>query len=189
MDFNSKLLLDVNAGGSLMRKTPEVAFELIKLMAENNYQWYPKQSTPQRLSSMRDDEITILSRQVAMLNERMDFLSAQASQIPEEKGCSLEVVMTQFVSKMLTMVDQTTTTLEEHAATIRRLEEKVDKLVDIQEASFRKAAIKDDSREIEDYQEFIPPELYVPPKPYVPPIPFHQRLQKSAELPTYLNCF
>ncbi len=53
-------------------------------MAKNNYQWYSEQSTPQRLSSMRDDEITILSRQVAMLNERMDFLSAQASQILEE---------------------------------------------------------------------------------------------------------
>ena len=76
MDFNSKLLLDVVAGGSLMRKKHEEAFELIELMAENNYQWYLEQSTPQRLSSMLDDEITILSRQVAMINESMGFLSA-----------------------------------------------------------------------------------------------------------------
>ena len=41
------------------------------------------------------------------------------------------------------------------------LEDNVDKLVDIQEASFRGAAIKDDSREIEDYPEFVPPKLYV----------------------------
>ena len=43
--------------------------------------------------------------------------------------------------------------------------------------------------EIEDYPEYVPPELYVPPKLYVPPIPFHQHLRKSAELPTSLNCF
>ena len=42
-------------------------------------------------------------------------------------------------------VDQTTTILEKHAAAIRRLEEKVDKLVDTQEVSFRGVAIKDDS--------------------------------------------
>ena len=87
-------------------------------MAKNNYQWYPEQSTPQRLSNMRDAEITVLSRQVTMLNEMMDFLSAQASQIWEEKVCSLAVVMTQFVSTISTFVDQTTTTLEEHVATI-----------------------------------------------------------------------
>lgn len=80
---------------------------------------------------MQDDEITVLSKQVAMLNEMMDFLSAQASQILEEKSYSLEVVLTQFVSTISTFVDQTTTTLEEHAATIRRLEKKVNKFVDI----------------------------------------------------------
>ena len=58
-------------------------------MAENNYQWYPEKSTPQRLSNMRDNKITILSRQAAMRNERMDFLRAQASQIPKEKDYSL----------------------------------------------------------------------------------------------------
>ena len=84
--------------------------------------------------------------------------------------------MTQFVSTMSAFVDQTTTTLEEHVAAIRRLEKKVDKLVYIQKEIFRGAVIKDDSREIKDYLEFIPLELYIPPKLYVPPIPFHQHL-------------
>ncbi len=58
--------------------------------------------------------------------------------------------MTQFVSTMSTFVDQTTTTLDEHAAALQRLEEKVDKLVDIQETSFREATMKDDSRVLQN---------------------------------------
>ena len=37
LHFSSKSILDFTAGGSLMRKTPEEAFELKELMAENNY--------------------------------------------------------------------------------------------------------------------------------------------------------
>ena len=49
-----KITIDATAQGSFMSKTPNDAYNLLKTMASNNYQWQEDRSTPKRIARMHE---------------------------------------------------------------------------------------------------------------------------------------
>ena len=58
---NTRTMIDAAAGGTLMGKTPEVAYELLEEMASNNYQWYSERLISKRATEVHNvDVVTAL---------------------------------------------------------------------------------------------------------------------------------
>ena len=62
--------IDVVAGGALMSKTHEAAYELLEELASNNYQWPIERATPRKTAGVLElDSITSLAAQMATLSQ------------------------------------------------------------------------------------------------------------------------
>ncbi|XP_052185205.1 uncharacterized protein LOC127796840 [Diospyros lotus] len=66
------------AGGTLMRKTPEEAYELLEEMAANSYQWDNERVNKKGVGIYNVDSITALSVQIAELNKNLGNLGVSA---------------------------------------------------------------------------------------------------------------
>ncbi|KAG8486633.1 hypothetical protein CXB51_020062 [Gossypium anomalum] len=68
-------LIDAAAGGTLNNKTPEEAYEFMKEMSLNNYQWQVIRTKPKKAAGVFNlDAVTMLSNQVELLNKKIDGL-------------------------------------------------------------------------------------------------------------------
>ena len=68
----TRTLIDASAGGTLMKKTDEEAYELLEDMATNNYQWPSERSTPKKVAGVHEvDAITNLTAQIAALSRQL----------------------------------------------------------------------------------------------------------------------
>ncbi|XP_010248013.1 PREDICTED: uncharacterized protein LOC104590935 [Nelumbo nucifera] len=74
-------MLDAVAGGTLMRKTPEEAYELLEEMAANSYQWGNEKSNKKGVGIYNADSITTLSAQLAALNKKLENLGVSARSV------------------------------------------------------------------------------------------------------------
>lgn len=64
--------IDAAAGGTLMKKSPEEAYELVEEMATNNYQWPSDRVQPKRIQGVHElDSISALTAQVANLSKQI----------------------------------------------------------------------------------------------------------------------
>jgi len=64
-------MIDAAAGGTIMRKTPEQAYELLDEMATNSYQWPTKRLPARRAAGLHNvDAITSLAAQMEALNKK-----------------------------------------------------------------------------------------------------------------------
>ena len=55
-------MVDAVAGGALMSKTHEAAYELLEELASNNYQWPTERATPRKTAGVLElDSITSLA--------------------------------------------------------------------------------------------------------------------------------
>jgi len=61
--------IDAAAGGTLMNKTEDEAYNLIEEVALNNYQWSNKRSQPKRVR----DKLELYA--IALLNAKVDAMS------------------------------------------------------------------------------------------------------------------
>ena len=69
-------MIDAAARGTLNNKTPEVAQELIKEMAMNNYQWHTVRSKPNKPAGVYDvDAVTGLAMQLDALSKKIEGMS------------------------------------------------------------------------------------------------------------------
>ncbi|XP_024022668.1 uncharacterized protein LOC112091966 [Morus notabilis] len=80
LDGNLKSNIDAAAGGSLMAKSIDSAYELLEDMAANNYQWPIERSMRKKVAGIHEvDAITALTVQVAALSKKFDTLGGNAS--------------------------------------------------------------------------------------------------------------
>ncbi|XP_031272256.1 uncharacterized protein LOC116130674 [Pistacia vera] len=78
--LNSEVQNMINAavGGTLGKKTPEQAYELLEEMASNSYQWPIERLPVRRTSGVHNiDAITALAAQMQALNKKIDGLQMQ----------------------------------------------------------------------------------------------------------------
>ncbi|KAG8488733.1 hypothetical protein CXB51_016629 [Gossypium anomalum] len=68
-------MIDAVAGGTINNKTHEEAYEFIKEMSLNNYQWQVMRIKPTKTTDVYNvDSVTMLSNQVELLNKKIDGL-------------------------------------------------------------------------------------------------------------------
>ncbi|XP_062075556.1 uncharacterized protein LOC133779633 [Humulus lupulus] len=75
---------DAAAGGAFMSKSANEVYELLEVMAMNNYQWPTKRGQPKKVARMMEfDVISMLTTQVAALTKQLQntTLPSQAMQV------------------------------------------------------------------------------------------------------------
>ncbi|KAH9672110.1 hypothetical protein KPL70_017603 [Citrus sinensis] len=84
---NTRTMIDAAAGGTLMGKTPEAAYELLEEMTSNNYQWTSERLMPRKIIGAHNvDVVTALSAQMTALSNKLEHLNVSAIQT---KVCEL----------------------------------------------------------------------------------------------------
>jgi len=69
-------MIDAAAGGTLMSKTEEEAFNLIEEMALNNYQWSSEYGQLKRVGGKFDvDALTLLTAKMDAMTQKLDILN------------------------------------------------------------------------------------------------------------------
>nr|XP_023913707.1 uncharacterized protein LOC112025289 [Quercus suber] len=74
-------MVDAAAGGALMSKTHEAAYELLEELASNNYQWPTERAMPRKAAGVLElDSITSLAAQMATLSQQLCKMNVNAIQ-------------------------------------------------------------------------------------------------------------
>ena len=91
MTNETKTLVDVAVGGSLMGKNIEVIYEMLEEMATNAFQWPSDRNVPRKKVEVHElDVLTTLSSQVASSSKQVSSLITQANVIRNPtKACDL----------------------------------------------------------------------------------------------------
>jgi len=72
-------MVDAAAGGTLMSKTEEGAYNLIEEMTLNNYQWSSESGQPKRVGGKYDiDALTLLNAKMDAMTQKLDKLNVNA---------------------------------------------------------------------------------------------------------------
>ena len=79
------------AGGSLMRKTVDVAFGLPEEMDNNNCLWPSERLNPPRQAKNGGDVVASLQAQIANLSRKLGDLNMRATSIPTNSQLPSEV--------------------------------------------------------------------------------------------------
>ncbi|XP_073148093.1 uncharacterized protein [Henckelia pumila] len=85
---SNRAMIDAAAGGTLMRKTPEEAYELLEEMATNSYQWQAESNIPRRIVHHEVHDFTAIAAQVEKLNRKIDGMSTLSMSV-ETISCEL----------------------------------------------------------------------------------------------------
>nr|XP_023870464.1 uncharacterized protein LOC111983048 [Quercus suber] len=77
----NRSMVDAAAGGALMSKTHEAAYELLEELASNNYQWPIERAIPRKATGVLElDSITSLAAQMATLSQQLSKMNVNAIQ-------------------------------------------------------------------------------------------------------------
>ena len=68
-----RITIDATAQGSFISKTPEDAYNLLKTMASNNYQWQGERSAPRKVAGLHQvDKWNLLNTKIDMLTKKLE---------------------------------------------------------------------------------------------------------------------
>ncbi|XP_024025398.1 uncharacterized protein LOC112092750 [Morus notabilis] len=136
----TRTLIDVSAGGALMKKTEDEAYELLEDMATNNYQWPSERSIPKKIAGLHEVEaITNLTAQIASLSKLTEYSidsqchpnilsSPEQSNPPQEERVNLEDAIAQLATSHMQFMNETRTNFQNQSAQIRSLEVQIGQL-------------------------------------------------------------
>ena len=78
LSSSTRTSIDAAAGGALMGKSYDEAYDLLETMAANNYQWPSERLTQRKVAGMYEvDAMTALAAQVSALTKKIDSLAVQ----------------------------------------------------------------------------------------------------------------
>ena len=76
-----KMIIDAVAGGALMGKERDEAYELLEEMASNSYQWQSDRAMPRKATRVHDiDAFTAIYAQLALLTKKLNATNVSAIQ-------------------------------------------------------------------------------------------------------------
>ncbi|XP_031275462.1 uncharacterized protein LOC116133938 [Pistacia vera] len=85
----NRSIIDAASGGTIMKKTPEAAYELLDEMASNSYQWQSDKAPQRKTAGLYGvDAITTISAQLEALNKKIGNMSAPIMQV-KSTSCDL----------------------------------------------------------------------------------------------------
>ncbi|XP_073120512.1 uncharacterized protein [Henckelia pumila] len=80
--FANRSTIDATSGGTIMRKTPEEAYELLEDIASHTYQWQSDRNIPKRPAGVHQiDEFTTIFALLEGLNKKIDSMIVTAKQV------------------------------------------------------------------------------------------------------------
>ncbi|KAJ4715207.1 DNA-directed DNA polymerase [Melia azedarach] len=80
----TRTLIDTAAGDALMEKTTDEAYDLLKEMAANAYQWPTKRLTSKKVLGVHEvDSISVLTAQLTTLTKQLEAMIANSIHIPQ----------------------------------------------------------------------------------------------------------
>ena len=82
LSTNTQLNVDAASGGAINNKTPDEAYELLEVMANNNYLKNDR-NIIKKPGVIEVDEVTALKAQIAAMDRKISKLSVNAVQIPQ----------------------------------------------------------------------------------------------------------
>src|SRR3954463_16428018 len=82
LSTNTQLNVDAASGGAINNKTPDEAYDLLEVMANNNYLKNDR-NIIKKPGVLEVDEVTTLKAQVAAMERRMNQLNVNAVQVPQ----------------------------------------------------------------------------------------------------------
>ncbi|KAJ4724584.1 DNA-directed DNA polymerase [Melia azedarach] len=81
---STRTLVDAAAGGALMGKSIDEAYDLLEEMAANAFQWPSERLTLKKASGVHEvDNLSALTAQLATLNKQLGVMTAQSIHIPQ----------------------------------------------------------------------------------------------------------
>ncbi|KAJ4724582.1 DNA-directed DNA polymerase, partial [Melia azedarach] len=81
---STRTLVDAAAGGALMGKSIDEAYDLLEEMAANAFQWPAERLTPKKAFGVNEvDNISALTAQLATLTKQLGVMTAQSIHIPQ----------------------------------------------------------------------------------------------------------
>jgi len=82
--------IDAAVGGTLMSKTEDEAYNLIKDMALNNFQWSTEKGQPKRVGGKLEvDALTLLSAKVDVMTQRLERMNVNAVNSSAPPPCEI----------------------------------------------------------------------------------------------------
>ena len=85
LTLNTKMVIDAVAGGALMGKERDEAYELLEEMASNSYQWQSDRATPKKIAGVYVlDAISAIHAQLALLTKK--FVANNVNAIQTENS-------------------------------------------------------------------------------------------------------
>jgi len=82
--------IDVAAGGTLMSKTDDEAYNLIEKITLNNFQWSTKRGQPKWVrDKLEVDALTLLSAKVNAITQRLDQMNANVVNFSAPFPCEI----------------------------------------------------------------------------------------------------
>ena len=83
-------IIDAAAGGTLMNKTEDEAFNLMEELVLNNFQRSTEEGQPKRVGSKLEvDAITLLSAKVDAISQRLDRVNVKAVNSNAPSPCEI----------------------------------------------------------------------------------------------------
>ncbi|KAJ4720877.1 DNA-directed DNA polymerase [Melia azedarach] len=81
---STRTLVDAEAGGALMGKSIDEAYDLLEEMDANAFSWPSERLTPKKAFGVHEvDNISALTAQLATLNKQLGVMTAQSFHIPQ----------------------------------------------------------------------------------------------------------
>lgn len=75
-------MIDIAAGGTPMRKTPEKAYELLKEMTSNSYQWQSEWIVAKKPTGVHEvDTMTVFAAQLEALSKKIDSMATSSMSV------------------------------------------------------------------------------------------------------------
>ena len=79
-----RITIDATTQGFFMSKTPEDAYNLLKTMASNNYQWHGEQSIPKKVAGLHEvDSWNLLNAKIDMLTKKLEAITKISNPMAE----------------------------------------------------------------------------------------------------------
>ncbi|XP_024042758.1 uncharacterized protein LOC112099575 [Citrus clementina] len=180
-------MIDVVAGGTLMGKTLEAAYELLEEMASNNYQWSLERLISKGAIGVHNiDVVTALYAQIIAIRNKLDNLNIQTQ--PQNQAASIRNLKVQVgqIANLLSSRQQgslprnTETNPREQVNAIvlwsgKQLDEPQKEAKKVNEGQAKNTTKVSKAINLEIPQ----PKPAAQVKAYVPPISFPQRLRKN----------
>nr|XP_010914858.1 uncharacterized protein LOC105040154 [Elaeis guineensis] len=209
LNNHTRINIDTTAGGSLMGKSLDEAYDLLDEMANNNYQWPNERNMARRPAGVHEiNAIIALNAKTCEMctgqhatrdclidssfmppvqeQQQQNYQNRGPPDFPQqEKKSNLEELVATLTKVTTDFMGETKANFQNQQAAIKNLEIQMGQLANM--GNNIKEQVKEQTQEETVVKEKLKEKKEEPIKPYNPPVPFSQRLKQSKDDKNFLK--